>query len=96
MQILALRFKKNGQLRGDGVLHPQPNIVHLACVHIELKGTHIRRVAPLRIGQQIARPLHGEQALIGTQLGLKWLPVRGLRFALGVVLLIASGKLLLA
>ena len=35
-------------------------------------------------------------ALIGTQLGLKWLPVRGLRLALGVVLLIASGKLLLA
>ena len=35
-------------------------------------------------------------AMIGTQLGLKWLPVRGLRFALGVVLLIASGKLLLA
>ena len=34
-------------------------------------------------------------AMIGTQLGLKWLPVRGLRFALGVVLLIASGKLLL-
>ncbi len=34
-------------------------------------------------------------ALIGTQLGLKWLPVRGLRIALGVVLLIASGKLLL-
>ena len=35
-------------------------------------------------------------ALIGTQMGLKWLPVRGLRLALGVVLLIASGKLLLA
>ena len=35
-------------------------------------------------------------ALVGTQLGLKWLPVRGLRLALGVVLLIASGKLLLA
>ncbi|NOT88574.1 MAG: sulfite exporter TauE/SafE family protein [Lysobacter sp.] len=34
-------------------------------------------------------------ALIGTQLGLKWLPVRGLRYALGVVLLIAAGKLLL-
>ncbi len=34
-------------------------------------------------------------ALIGTQLGLKWLPVRGLRIALGVVLLIAAGKLLL-
>lgn len=34
-------------------------------------------------------------ALIGTQLGLKWLPVRGLRHALGVVLLIAAGKLLL-
>jgi uncharacterized membrane protein YfcA len=35
-------------------------------------------------------------ALIGTQLGLKWLPVRGLRRALGVVLLIAAGKLLFA
>ena len=35
-------------------------------------------------------------ALIGTQLGLKWLPVRTLRYALGVVLLIAAGKLLLA
>lgn len=34
-------------------------------------------------------------ALLGTQLGLKWLPVRGLRIALGVVLLIAAGKLLL-
>jgi uncharacterized membrane protein YfcA len=33
-------------------------------------------------------------ALIGTQLGLKWLPVRGLRYALGVVLLVAAGKLL--
>jgi len=35
-------------------------------------------------------------ALIGTQLGLKWLPVRTLRYALGVVLLIAAGKLLFA
>jgi uncharacterized membrane protein YfcA len=35
-------------------------------------------------------------ALIGTQMGLKWLPVRGLRLALGVVLLIAAGKLLFA
>lgn len=35
-------------------------------------------------------------ALIGTQLGLKWLPVRALRHALGVVLLIAAGKLLVA
>ena len=34
-------------------------------------------------------------ALLGTRLGLKWLPVRGLRIALGVVLLIAAGKLLL-
>lgn len=34
-------------------------------------------------------------ALVGTQLGLKWLPVRMLRYALGVVLLIAAGKLLL-
>ncbi|MEQ1514641.1 MAG: sulfite exporter TauE/SafE family protein [Lysobacteraceae bacterium] len=34
-------------------------------------------------------------ALIGTQLGLKWLPVRSLRYALGVVLLIAAGKLLI-
>jgi uncharacterized membrane protein YfcA len=35
-------------------------------------------------------------ALIGTQLGLRWLPVRGLRYALGIVLLIAAGKLLFA
>jgi uncharacterized protein len=34
-------------------------------------------------------------ALIGTQLGLKWLPVRSLRYALGMVLLIAAGKLML-
>jgi uncharacterized protein len=34
-------------------------------------------------------------AVVGTQFGLKWLPVRGLRYALGVVLLIAAGKLLL-
>jgi uncharacterized membrane protein YfcA len=35
-------------------------------------------------------------ALIGTQLGLRWLPVRTLRYALGLVLLIAAGKLLFA
>ncbi len=35
-------------------------------------------------------------ALIGTQMGLNWLPVRALRYALGVVLLIAAGKLMLA
>ena len=35
-------------------------------------------------------------ALVGTQLGLKWLPVRGLRMALGMVLLVAAGKLLFA
>lgn len=35
-------------------------------------------------------------ALIGTQAGLKWLPIRSLRYALGVVLLIAAGKLLFA
>ena len=35
-------------------------------------------------------------ALLGTQLGLKWLPVRGLRQALGVVLLVAAAKLLFA
>ncbi|HZH42837.1 MAG TPA: sulfite exporter TauE/SafE family protein [Lysobacter sp.] len=35
-------------------------------------------------------------ALLGTQLGLKWLPVRRLRHALGVVLMIAAGKLLYA
>jgi uncharacterized protein len=35
-------------------------------------------------------------ALVGTQLGLKWLPVKGLRQALGIVLLIAAGKLLFA
>jgi uncharacterized membrane protein YfcA len=35
-------------------------------------------------------------ALLGTQLGLKWLPVKGLRYALGVVLVIAAGKLMFA
>jgi len=35
-------------------------------------------------------------ALIGTQLGLRWLPVNRLRQALGVVLLIAAGKLMFA
>ena len=35
-------------------------------------------------------------ALLGTQLGLKWLPVRELRYALVLVLLIAAGKLLFA
>jgi uncharacterized protein len=35
-------------------------------------------------------------ALLGTQFGLRWLPIRGLRYALVVVLLIAGGKLLLA
>lgn len=34
-------------------------------------------------------------ALLGTQLGLKWLPVRTLRYALAMVLLVAAGKLLL-
>jgi uncharacterized membrane protein YfcA len=34
-------------------------------------------------------------ALIGTQLGLRWLPVRALRYALGAVLIVAAGKLLL-
>ena len=35
-------------------------------------------------------------ALVGTQLGIQRLPVRALRYALAVVLLIAAGKLLLA
>ncbi len=35
-------------------------------------------------------------ALLGSQLGLRWLPVRGLRYALSLVLLVAAGKLLLA
>jgi len=35
-------------------------------------------------------------ALLGTQLGLKWLPVEMLRRALGVVLLVAAAKLLFA
>lgn len=38
----------------------------------------------------------GIGALIGTQLGIHKLPVRGLRYALTAVLLIAAGKLLLA
>ena len=35
-------------------------------------------------------------ALVGTQMGLKWLPARGLRYALCAVLLIASFKLVFA
>lgn len=35
-------------------------------------------------------------ALLGTQFGLTWLPVRGLRYALSLVLVVAAGKLLLA
>jgi uncharacterized membrane protein YfcA len=35
-------------------------------------------------------------ALLGSQLGLHWLPVRGLRRVLGVVLLVAAAKLLFA
>jgi uncharacterized membrane protein YfcA len=35
-------------------------------------------------------------ALLGTQLGLKWLPVEMLRRALGVVLLVAAAKLFFA
>jgi uncharacterized membrane protein YfcA len=35
-------------------------------------------------------------ALLGSQLGLHWLPVRGLRRMLGVVLLVAAAKLLFA
>lgn len=38
----------------------------------------------------------GAGALLGTQFGLRWLPVARLRQALGVVLLIAAGKLLFA
>ncbi|MEJ7746414.1 MAG: sulfite exporter TauE/SafE family protein [Luteimonas sp.] len=35
-------------------------------------------------------------ALLGTQMGLQWLPVKKLRYSLVVVLLIAAGKLLFA
>jgi len=35
-------------------------------------------------------------ALLGSQFGLRWLPVKGLRYALSLVLLVAAGKLLLA
>ncbi|MBB1060181.1 sulfite exporter TauE/SafE family protein [Marilutibacter spongiae] len=35
-------------------------------------------------------------ALVGTQMGLRWVPVRGLRLLLGFVLLIAAGKLFFA
>ena len=38
----------------------------------------------------------GAGALLGTQFGLRWLPVARLRQALGVVLLVAAGKLLFA
>ena len=34
-------------------------------------------------------------ALLGSQLGLRWLPVKGLRYMLSLVLLVAAGKLLL-
>jgi uncharacterized membrane protein YfcA len=34
-------------------------------------------------------------ALLGSQLGLRWLPVRGLRYVLALVLVIAAGKMLL-
>jgi len=35
-------------------------------------------------------------ALLGSQLGLRWLPVKGLRYALSLVLLVAAAKLLFA
>ena len=35
-------------------------------------------------------------AVLGTQLGLRWMPVKALRHALGVVLVIAALKLLFA
>src|SRR5204863_125535 len=35
-------------------------------------------------------------ALLGSQLGLRWLPVKGLRYALSLVLVVAAGKLLLS
>ena len=35
-------------------------------------------------------------ALLGSQLGLRWLPVKQLRYALSLVLLVAAGKLLFA
>ena len=35
-------------------------------------------------------------ALLGSQLGLRWLPVKGLRYALSLVLFVAAGKLLFA
>jgi uncharacterized membrane protein YfcA len=35
-------------------------------------------------------------ALLGSQLGLRWLPVKGLRYALSLVLLVAAWKLLFA
>jgi uncharacterized membrane protein YfcA len=35
-------------------------------------------------------------AVLGTQLGLRWMPVKALRRVLGVVLVIAALKLMLA
>ncbi|MDB6164267.1 MAG: hypothetical protein JWL98_1699, partial [Xanthomonadaceae bacterium] len=35
-------------------------------------------------------------ALIGSQAGLRWLPVKQLRYALSLVLVVAAGKLLIA
>lgn len=51
-------------------------------------GNPLPQTLPLWLGAVAAG------ALLGTQLGLKWLPARGLRWALGVVLLIAAAKLL--
>lgn len=49
-------------------------------------------------GLPVALPLWlaaaGAGALLGTHLGLRWLPVQALRVALGLVLLVAAGKLL--
>jgi hypothetical protein len=38
----------------------------------------------------------GGGGLIVSHLGLRWLPVKGLRYALSMVLVVDSGKLLLA
>ena len=55
---------------------------------------HARGTLPASLPLWLAAVALG--ALLGTQLGLRWLPVRGLRRALGVVLLIAAVKLVFA
>jgi len=60
----------------------------LALAGLWQSGAHFPPQLPVMLG------IVAVGALIGTQLGLRWLPLRGLRYALSLVLLIAAGKLL--